>query len=159
MSTDLHLICKAHNVQSGEVGNATRQILAVRDAIRKRKEIRDIWMPAQQAFELEWHEIHWMTTMRTCLRFVVEHAECDIEIMDEYGKFYDLSVDPEECFAWITLGNLNLICDRDQVDRHQRHIHNGTDDRGVSYTIEWHAWETDEAREIRLNGGNINALD
>lgn len=46
-----------------------------------------------------------------------------------------------ECFAWITYGDQKLLCTKNGVDNHENHVHVGTDDRGMEFTLTWTAWK------------------
>lgn len=141
MSTDLHIHCLTHGDVSDECGRATdAQIALIRDKINRRVEIADIWHKANEEFEIN-HFPHWDTTLNTAFRFVVNHSECSLALLDEYNRHYDLSEDPTECFAWISLGDIRLRCDLDAVNGHTGHHVDATDDRGVEFHTHWSAFD------------------
>ena len=155
MSRDLHILCEAHNVKSDELGHADRVLVVSRQLIEGRKELMELFDKAHETFDIDLHDI-FDRTIRASIAFFREHSECQLGLVDEYGKSYAISDDPNECYAVLNHKKrfqINLIkqefmdigiqmpCQKDQADGHKNHIHVNTDSRGVEYTVTWNAWK------------------
>lgn len=155
MSRDLHIHCEAHGDTSDALGHADRVLVVSRRFVKDRKELLELMVQANDVFQMEIYEI-FDRSLRNAMWFFRKHPECTLGLVDEYGKHYDLSAEPTECYAVLKVTDrresyismcdyfevdFEFPCQRDQADGHQNHIHESTDSRGVEFKITWNAWK------------------
>lgn len=149
MSRDLHFQCEQHNAKSDELGHADRVLVVSRRMLEDRKELLELFERAHDVFQMDVSDI-FDRGLRAAVWFFQSHPECNLELIDEYGTHYDLSAEPQTCYAVLQINEFELVdsihtvemdCQRDQADGHTAHIHISTDNRGVEYKVTWSAWK------------------
>lgn len=89
MSTYLYLVCLTHDPhpRSDEVGHNLDRLRNIREEISNREELlKLVDLADRMDFELD----HWDVPKKIMLNFFKEHRECELGIVDEYGKTHPL---------------------------------------------------------------------
>lgn len=95
MSTDLYLVCKSHipNIKSSEVGHNLSFLPEIRESIAHRTELFE--MVETMMENGQWPDDANLCSYHT-LMFFYNHPECDLGIVDEYGRIYSIEEEAVE---------------------------------------------------------------